>query len=53
MKLDGWEITVRSPTDIGATHNGAAPWQPYELTQKGEVMEVKVGDQTRYIELAT
>ena len=53
VKLDGWEITVRSPTDIRATHNGAAPWQPYELTQKGEVMEVKVGDQTRYIELAT
>ncbi|NKY68964.1 hypothetical protein [Corynebacterium mucifaciens] len=53
VKLDGWEITVRSPTDIRATHDGAAPEQPYELTQKGEVMEVKVGDQTRYIELAT
>lgn len=53
VKLDGWEITVRSPTDIGATHNGAAPWQPYELTQKGEVMEVEIGDQTRYVALAT
>lgn len=53
VKLDGWEITVHSPTDIRATHDGAAPWQPYELTQKGEVMEVKVGDQARYIELAT
>ena len=53
VKLDGWEITVHSPTDIRATHDGAGPSQPYELTQKGEVMEVKVGDHTRYIELAT
>ena len=53
VKLDGWEITVRSPTDIRATHDGAAPWQPYELTQKVEIMEVKVGDQTRYVALAT
>ena len=52
MRLGGWEITVRSPTDIRATHDGAARWQPYELTQKGEVMEVKVGDQTRYVALA-
>ena len=51
VKLDGWEITVRSPTDIRATHDGTAPWQPYELTQEGEVMEVKVGDRTRYVAL--
>lgn len=53
VKLGGWEITVHSPTDIRATHDGAAPEHPYELTRKGAVMEVKVGDQTRYIALAT
>lgn len=52
VKLHGWEITVRSPTDIRATHDGAAPWQPYELTQKSAVMEVKVGDQARYVAFA-
>ncbi|WP_288864368.1 hypothetical protein [uncultured Corynebacterium sp.] len=53
VRLDGWEIAVHSPTDIRATHDGAAPEQPYELTRQGAVMEAKVGDQARYVAFAT
>lgn len=53
VKLGGWEITVHSPADIRATHDGAVPERPYELTRKGAVMEVKVGDQARYVAFAT
>lgn len=51
VRLGGWAITVHSPTDIQADYSGAAPEKPYELTEQGDVMRVKVGFRTRYVAL--
>lgn len=51
VRLGGWAITVHSPTDIHADYSGATPEKPYELTEQGDVMRVKVGYQSRYVAL--
>lgn len=51
VRLSGWAITVHSPTDIQADYSGTAPEKPYELTEQGDVMRVKVGYQSRYVAL--
>jgi len=51
VRLGGWAITVHSPTDIHADYSGATPEKPYELTEQGDVMRVKVGFHTRYVAL--
>ena len=51
VRLSGWAITVHSPTDIQADYSGTAPEKPYELTEQGDVMRVKVGFHTRYVAL--
>lgn len=49
VRIDGWAITVHAPDAHTATYTGATTAKPYTVLVKDEVIEVAVGNATRYV----